>query len=173
MATINDDLLLTGDCNAANLIARSGKHAEDKFDSLGRRQATSVVHEQILRYGQPSGTSVVTESRVIGASFAAATLVEVAVVCETKPDGAGGDPRKFTVDVQKANQTSTYASILPGGTPITIDGTIANRQVVYSTPTTTAAARGDQIKIVVTVSGTTGVQGQGLSVSVKARENPV
>jgi hypothetical protein len=173
MATINDDLLLTGDCNAANLIARSGKHAEDKFDSLGRRQATSVVHEQVMRYGQPSGTNVIAESRVIGALFAAATLVEVAAVCEVKPDGGGGDPRKLNVDVQKGNQTSGFASVLPGGTPITIDSTIANRQVVYSTPTTTAAARGDQIKIVVTVSGTTGVQGQGLSVSVKARENPV
>ncbi|RIK72109.1 MAG: hypothetical protein DCC68_26770 [Planctomycetota bacterium] len=172
MGQLEGSIVLQGDMNAATLTARGGKHGEDKFDANGRRKADSVVHEQVFRYEQASGTSVVAESRVVGALFADATAVEVAIVCETKPDGTGGDPRKFTVDILKGNQSSAFASILPSATPITVDSTIANRQVQFVTPTTTTGARGDQIKITVSVSGTTGAQGQGLSVSVKYRENP-
>ncbi|RIK82871.1 MAG: hypothetical protein DCC68_04985 [Planctomycetota bacterium] len=172
MGQLEGSILLQGDMNAATLCARGGKHGEDKFDANGRRKADSVVHEQILRYEQVSGTSVVAESRVIGSLFADATAIEVSIVCETKPDGSGGDPRKFTVDVLKGNQTTTFASILPSATPVTVDSTIANRQVQFVVPTTTTGARGDQIKITVAVSGTTGAQGQGLQVSVKYRENP-
>ncbi|MEX2187397.1 MAG: bifunctional DNA primase/polymerase, partial [Pirellulales bacterium] len=65
----------------------------------------------------------------------------------------------FTVDVLKGNQSSAFASILPSAMPVAIDSTIANRQVQFVTPTTTTGARGDQIKITVGVSGTTGAQG--------------
>jgi hypothetical protein len=172
MGQLEGSIVLQGDMNAATLCARGGKHGEDKFDANGRRKADSVVHEQILRYEQVSGTAVAAESRVIGSLFADATAVEVSVACETKPDGTGGDPREFTVDVLKGNQSSAFASILPSAMPVTVDSTIANRQVQFVTPTTTTGARGDQIKITVAVSGTTGAQGQGLSVSVKYRENP-
>jgi hypothetical protein len=158
--------------NAATLTARGGKHGEDKFDANGRRKADSIIHEQILRYEQASGSSVVAESRVVGALFADGTAVEVSIVCETKPDGSGGDPRKFTVDVLKGNQTTAFASILPGATPVTVDSTIANRQVQFVVPTVATGARSDQIKVTVATSGTTGAQGQGLSVSIKYRENP-
>lgn len=172
MGQLEGSIVLQGDMNAATLTARGGKHGEDKFDANGRRKADSVVHEQILRYEQVSGTAVVAESRVFGSLFADATAVEISIVCETKPDGSGGDPRKFTVDVLKGNQTTAFASILAGGTPVTVDASIANRQVQFVVPTTTAGARGDQIKITVGVSGTTGAQGQGLQVGVKYRENP-
>ncbi len=172
MGQLEGSIVLQGDMNAATLTARGGKHGEDKFDANGRRKADSVVHEQTFRYEQASGTSVVAESRVVGSLFADATAVEVSIVCETKPDGSGGDPRKFTVDVLKGNQTTAFASILPGGTPVTVDSGIANRQVQFVMPTTTTGARGDQIKVTVAVSGTTGTQGQGLQVSVKYRENP-
>jgi hypothetical protein len=172
MGQLEGSIVLQGDMNAATLTARGGKHGEDKFDANGRRKADSVVHEQIFRYEQVSGTAVVAESRVIGSLFADSTAVEISIVCETKPDGSGGDPRKFTVDVLKGNQTTAFASILAGGTPVTVDSTIANRQVQFVVPTTTTGARGDQIKITVGVSGTTGAQGQGLQVSVKYRENP-
>jgi hypothetical protein len=172
MGQLEGSIVLQGDMNAATLTARGGKHGEDKFDANGRRKADSIVHEQVFRYEQVSGTAVVAESRVVGSLFADATAVEVSIVCETKPDGSGGDPRKFTVDVLKGSQASSFASILPSATPVTVDSTIANRQMQFVTPTTTTGARGDQIKITVGVSGTTGAQGQGLSVSVKYRENP-
>jgi hypothetical protein len=172
MGQLEGSIVLQGDMNAATLTARGGKHGEDKFDANGRRKADSIVHEQILRYGQVSGIAVVAESRVIGSLFADATAVEISIVCETKPDGSGGDPRKFTVDVLKGNQTTAFASILAGGTPVTVDSSIASRQVQFVVPTTTTGARGDQIKITVAISGTTGTQGQGLAVGVKYRENP-
>jgi hypothetical protein len=172
MGQLEGSIVLQGDMNAATLTARGGKHGEDKFDANGRRKADSVVHEQILRYEQPSGTSVVAESRVIGSLFADAMAVELAIVCENRPDGSGGDPRKFTVDVHKGNQSTAFASILPGGTPITVDVDVPDRQVQFVVPTTTTGARGDQIKVTVAVSGTTGTQGQGLQVSIKYRENP-
>ncbi len=172
MGQLEGSILLQGDMNAATLTARGGKHGEDKFDANGYRKAESVVHEQVYRYQQASGVTVAAESRVVGAMFADAVAVEAAIVCETSPDGVGGDPKKFTVDVLKGNQATAFTSILPGGTPITVDGAIADSQVQFVIPTTTAAARGDQIKITVATSGTTGTQGQGLSVSVKYRENP-
>jgi hypothetical protein len=173
MGQLEGSIVLQGDMNAATLTARGGKHGEDKFDANGRRKAEYVVHEQILRYEQAIGSDVAAESRIVGTLFADAVAVEVAIVCDVKPDTAVGSSGKyFTVDVLKGNQSTGYASILPGATPITVDSTIANRQVQFVTPTTTTGARGDQIAVTVAVGGSAGNQGKGLQVSVKYRENP-
>lgn len=174
MAGVESDWNVKGTTTAANAQFASGALAADKHDENLRRKAEYVVHERDFDYQQPSGTAVVAESKVVGTFFATATIVEVAIVCETKPvdTGTPATDRKFTVDVLKGNQSSGFASILPGGTPITVDTAIASRQVQFVVPTTTAAARGDQLKVSVAVSGSTGTQGQGLSVRAKARENP-
>ena len=68
MGQLEGSIVLQGDMNAATLTARGGKHGEDKFDANGRRKADSIIHEQILRYEQVSGTAVVAESRVAAKS---------------------------------------------------------------------------------------------------------
>lgn len=168
MGQINDSVNFTGDCSAATLNARGGIHGHDKFDSYGNRKAEYTVHEQVMRYNQVSGSNVAAESRVIGTFFAAATAVEIAIVGENAQTG----DRTVTVQILKGNQSSGFASILASGTPVTISASHAAREVQYVTPTTTSAARGDQIKVTVAVAGSSGTQLQGLTVSIKYRENP-
>lgn len=153
---------------------QSGKHAEDQFDPVtGRRLATTVIHERVFHYEQPSGVDVASESRVIGTLHQDAEIVEVAITPEVKPShAAGGTDKTYTVNVLLGNATTAFTSILSGGTAIVIDSTDVNRTTQFIVPTTTAGERGDQIKVTVTASGSTNTQGQGLSVAVKVREHP-
>lgn len=96
----------------------------------------------------------------ICAKTGGATLRGVHVVCQDAP--SGGD-KKFTIDVQKVS-----AGVAPA-TMLTAPIDYANGTVDYTVksdvaPAVTAIANGDTILVIVTVSGTTGAQGQGLCV---------
>lgn len=89
-----------------------------------------------------------------------ATLKGVHVIC---PDAPSGGDLKFTVDIKKAS-----AGVAPA-TMLTAPIDYANGTVDYTVksdvaPAVTAIANGDTILVIVTVSGTTGAQGQGLCV---------
>lgn len=89
-----------------------------------------------------------------------ATLKGVHVVC---PDAPSGGDKTFTVDVKKAAAGSAAATMLT--TPVTYPNATADYTVRADvTPATTAIANGDTLLVVVTASGSTGTQGQGLCV---------
>ena len=75
----------------------------------------------------------------------------------------------ITVDIKLGSQGVAFATILSG--VVTIDNTKANRQVVDGTISTLTAVAGDTLEVVVAASGSTGSQGQGLSVTVTVRED--
>lgn len=166
---ISESIRCEQDVTCNTLQVATGGHGADKFNNSGQRLASSVEHEQILRYGQPSATDAVSATQHLGNTFASGTIHEIAIALDAAPVGGN---KLFTVDVQKGSQASGFASVLASGTPITIDTTRADRQVVFVTPTVTAFNRGDEFRAVIAASGSTGTQGRGFSVNVKLRERP-
>lgn len=96
-----------------------------------------------------------------------ADLAYVEVVCQTAPTGGN---KAFTVDLKWGNQSTAFASALSA--VITVDSSVADREVKVGTITTTDYADGDTLQLVITTSGTTGSQGRGCIVTVKGSEDP-
>jgi hypothetical protein len=128
-------------------------------------QATKLLHRFTLGHHQKGGTAVVAETAGLHVFRTAGTIEAVEVVPLAAPTGG---TLAFTVDVKKGNQSTGFASILSA--PVTIDNTKADREVIPGTVTTSAAADGDTLEVVVAVTGSTGTQGQGFVLTVTVRE---
>lgn len=156
MASFNEALVVNGSVSATSL------NVPDK--SIG---ADKVVHHFALQYFQAAGADIVTATIPLHTMLRDGELVAVEVVATTAP--AGGD-KKFTVDLHKGSQAAAFATMLSA--VVTYDNTKANRQVVAAALASTLLADGDTLQVIVTTSGATGTQGQGLVVTVTIRENP-
>lgn len=129
--------------------------------------ATKMKHRHAALYAQADGADVASETQLVGiVRGTAGTIRGVEVVTTTAP--TGGD-KKFTVDVQKGNQSTGYATVL--SSVITIDSAVSDREVVAGTLSVTSLADGDSLKVVVTASGSTGSQAQGAAVVVSFDED--
>ncbi len=93
-------------------------------------------------------------------------MLEFDVALTTPPTGA----MQFTVDLQRSTAGGAFASILTG--PVTITSANTARQTVQAALAATAYLAGDQFQVVVTPSGGSGTQAQGLAASLWVRENP-
>ena len=109
-----------------------------------------------------------TETKPIHTCYGATgTLLAIEAIVTT----AATSPKQVTIDLQKGNQSTGFSSVLTA--VITIDSTTAARQVKTGTFSTTAVADGDTLQLVMTASGASGNQAQGLLVNVWLREKPV
>lgn len=113
-----------------------------------------------VRYNQPEGTSVVTESRIVWITHGTSGAF-VSFTAQDKVASSGGDT--VTINVLK-NGTS----ILSGGTAVTVTGTTA----VTGTITTTSTAAADYVEFVITATHTSGTLGQGLVADLVVDETP-
>ena len=142
---------------------------EIKTDANNRIASTKVVHRIDLHYDQVGGTDVVSETKELRICRGEGTLLGVKVRPKTAP--TGGD-KAFTVDVKKAAEASGSFSTLLDSV-VTVDSSSADNTVqdatLISDPTTDAE---DCIQIVVTASGSTGSQGQGVQVTLFYEEDP-
>ena len=99
---------------------------------------------------------------------ATATILAIEVACVDSP--SGGD-KAFTVDLKKADQdVPTPATVLSG--VINYSSTQADCEVETGTISSSSLVAGDSLLAVIAVSGSTGVQGQGLIVTVWVDETP-
>lgn len=144
--SVNDDAVIAG----SNISA----------DKLECRTAVSYV--------QDGGTDVVTATKLIHVCRGAGTIKSVEVRPATAP--TGGD-KQFTVDVQRAADASgSFATMLASA--VTVDSSsVNNTRQQASLITTPSVADGDCLEIIVTASGSTGSQGQGVIVTVNIDEN--
>jgi hypothetical protein len=133
-----------------------------------RMAATQVVHQFPLTYGQAEGADVVSETVPLHVVHGVAGKI-IAVQVMTPLAPAGGD-KQFTVDIQKGNEATAFASVLD--TAVTIDSAVADREVVEGIIDTDTLAAGDALRLVITASGSTGDQAQGLIVTVTIQEDP-
>lgn len=120
--------------------------------------ATKLEHRQLNLYIQPHGTDVVSETQAIYITRTAGALVSVVVASPVGP--AGGD-KKYTLDVQRVRAGAAH-TMLTG----VIDYTNGTANWTVKEGIVDAdyddLQLDDIVQAVVTVSGTTGTQAQGL-----------
>lgn len=166
--TLPSDLIVSGAEIAPRKIYYPKEGiTDDAVAPLANIGAAKLVHQHAVKYAQPNGTNVVAADVLIHTFKSAAEIVHVEVVPTTPP--AGGD-LAYTVDVQKGNASTAFASILSA--VITVDPADPARTPIPGIITTDDAADGDTLRVVVALTGTTGTQGQGFLLSVWVREEP-
>lgn len=165
---INNDLHVNGTLSAKRANLPASSIGDSEIEQNAGIKATKLIHQHALNHQQADGADVVSETVPLHIFRSAAEIVAVEVVAINAPDG-GGD-KQFTVDVQAGNQSTAFTTILSA--VITVDDNISDREVVAGTVTTTTAADGDSLQVVVTASGSSGNQAQGLLVTVWIREEP-
>jgi hypothetical protein len=165
---VDGDQRVKGQLNCGTLAMQTASINDAMVTANAAVDAAKLKHQHAVKYSQDAGADVVTKTQDVHiVRGATGKAIGVNVAASTAP--TGGD-KKFTVDVQKGNQATGFATILTA--VVTIDNTVANRQVVsgglVASPT---LAVGDTLRVIVTASGTTGSQGQGLNVTVTTRED--
>lgn len=161
------DLRVNGAFSAKSINYPAESIGDADIEQDAAIQATKVIHQHAIHYDQAAGADIVAQTRIVHTFRDDAEIIAVDVVLSTAPTGGN---KQLTVDAKLGNQSTAFASILTG--VITVDSSKANREVVAGVVNTTAAVAGDTLEIVVAVSGSTGSQGQGLSVTVWIREAP-
>ena len=138
-------------------------------DANNRLEASKQVHRVDPEYSQAPGTNVVSETKLLRLARGAGELKAFEVRPIVAP--AGGD-LQYTVDLQKAvDGSSSWTSLLDA--VLTIDSSSADETKEGATLAATPTyAAGDALRIVVTVSGSTGTQGQGMVVLAAIEEQP-
>lgn len=162
------DVHYAGTLSARVMNVPSNAISNSQIIAAAGIEATKIVHQHALSYSQAGGSDVVSATVPVHIFRGAAEIIAVEVVPIVAP--TGGD-KQFTVDVQLGNAGSAFASILSAVVDVDDAGS-TDRTVMAGTITTDDAADGDTLQVVVTASGSTGSQGQGVIVTVWIREQP-
>lgn len=165
---IPNDVQIQGDFSATTMSFPDASIDDDAVSSSAAIQATKLVHQFPVRYSQASGTDVTTKTELVHRVYGAtATLVAVKVIPDTAP--TGGD-KAFTVDVKKSTGAAAFATVL--SSVVTVNNSSVNRTVQSATISSASAVAGDVYEVVITTSGSTGSQGQGVLVVLEFRQAP-
>lgn len=160
------DIHISGNLGMGSLTVPANSISDAAI--TGRITATKLEHQHGVLYEQANGADVASETKMIHLARGAGTIVAVAIRPDTAP--TGGD-KQFTVDIQKAADGSgTWATILSSA--VTIDNTSVDDTVVAGTISTTTYSADDAFRAVITASGSTGSQGDGVVVKLWLREQP-
>lgn len=117
-------------------------------------------------YRQVDGTNVVSQTSTIYSSRKAGTLDSLLVFPTTAP--TGGD-LAYTVDLKKSTGAGAFATVLSA--VVTVNSSSTDRTIQTGTINSPAFIANDTFQLVVATSGSTGSQGQGLCVTIHAKEN--
>jgi len=174
MATIRDniDRVMSGNWTFSgilNLPAASVSQTNLKAAAM-LPAAKLVTRFPVVCGRQAPGTDVVAKTEHAFTAKFAGIITHVEASTSTAP--TGGD-QKVTVDVQKATAGGAFATILTS--TFDVDTGEVDRVATAGTLDATEDdyVAGDLFQTVVTVSGSTGSQAQGLSITLWAQENPV
>jgi hypothetical protein len=168
MATsrIEGNVYVAGNLNAKTLTLPAGAVSNGGIAAAAGIDASKLEHQHAIHYNQAGATNVAAETRLVHTvRGATGTTVAVEAVLETVPDG----DRTVTVDVQKGSAGSEFATILDA--VITLDNTPADLEIKSGTISDEDLAHGDTLKVVIAISGSSGSQPQGLSVTITTRED--
>jgi len=162
------NLHVAGTLSAASLTIPNGGVTNAHITSSAGLDATKLEHQHCIPYFQADGTDVAAATvPVYICRGATAEIVAIQVSCVDAP--SGGD-KAFTVDLQKADEgTPTPATVL--SSTISYSSTQSDCEVEPGTISSADLITGDQLLVVVAVTGSTGTQGQGLVVNITIRED--
>lgn len=130
--------------------------------------ASKLQHRHAIPHSQKNGTDIVSETIVKYIAKTTGSLVRFVVRPTTVP--AGGD-KAYTIDIQKAtNGSGSWTSLITAPVSVSSADTndVVKAGVLIGSP---VYALNDAIRIVITTSGTTGSQGQGVCVQADLDEN--
>jgi hypothetical protein len=164
---IDGNLIVNGSFNCTGTMQiPSGTVNDDDVAADADISAVKLRHQHQPATGQANGADVVSRTETVWVAQAAGTIEEVLVRPETAP--TGGD-KQYTVDVKKAADGSTsFTTVL--SSVITVNSSSANGTKQDGVLSVVSYNAGDALQVVVTASGSTGSQGQGLTVALKLRE---
>lgn len=167
---VDGDLYVRGNLISNTQTLPAGTVTDTMVNANADIAATKLEHQFSADYWQVDGTDVAAATAPIHTVYGAAgTIVAFQAVCVDAPEG--GD-KKFTVDLKKASTSSTtLATVLTAAIDYTA-GT-SDYTIKSATISTATLVAGETLHVVVTPSGSTGNQGQGLVVTTVLRENPV
>jgi hypothetical protein len=158
------DMHVTGNLSCVTFSSPSNSISNAAVSSTANIDTSKLIHRHALRFHK-DGT-VATENALLHVCRAAGTIAAFEAVIETPP---GGD-RTVTLDLQKGNASTAFATVL--SSTVTINSGTAARTVVVGTISSATLADNDILKLVVTVAGSSGTQPAGLCVVVTVNENP-
>ena len=168
-STIEDKIIFSGETHLTNAASTlpAAVVADLNVSATAAIDADKLQHRHALNYAQADGADVVSATQLLHVARAAGTLKSVEVRVTTAP--TGGD-KQFTVDVQQdSDGGGSWTTQLTGVITMSSadsDDTLEAGTLIGS-PT---LADGDALRVVVTASGTTGSQGQGVVVTVNLDE---
>lgn len=126
-----------------------------------------IVQRLELHHRQADGADVASATELLAVMTKASQLVGVTVRPTTAP--AGGD-KAVSVDVQKAASGSgSWSSLLDSAVSLA-DGDADDTKKEATLAATPTLADGDAVRVVVTASGSTGSQAQGLVVVISIKD---
>lgn len=167
ISTMRGDIAFVGECSFSDINLSAGCVSDSNVNGSAAIGAAKVIHQFPVSYDQAAGADVASQTRLVHIARGAGTLVEVQVTDSTAP--TGGD-KQYTVDVKKSTAGGAFASVL---TSVVTRSAADTSRVVESATITTASYIADDIyQVVVTASGSTGSQGQGVVVTLWLQENP-
>ncbi len=158
--TFTGTVTFTGSTNLPD-----GSISDDHVNAGAAIDADKLQHRHALNYAQADGSDVVTATQLLHVCRAAGMVVDVEARVTTAP--TGGD-KQFTVDIQKAVDGGSFSTILSA--VLTFGGSDNTLQTATLSGTPTLAD-GDALRVVITASGSSGSQGQGVVVTVNIDED--
>ncbi len=167
---VQGDLVVYGALSASSIDQPAGSIKNSHFSATAsdRLAASKAVHQFAVAAEQKNGTDAVSETRIVHIAKGAGTVVDFQAVADAVP--ASGD-KAASIDLQKSTGGGAFATLLT--TPIVLNSSDTNRTpntgTLVGSPT---YAAGDLLAVVVTVSGSTGSQAQGLCARAMVQENP-
>jgi len=133
--------------------------------------ATKLNHMLVPSHTQNCGTDVVSASEPIHVAYGDGTIVAFWVTPDTVPTTVSAAcDKQYVVDLQRSTAQGSFASILTS--TITIDDSDADKTRYAATLSATTYVTTDIFRVMVTASGSTGNQGQGLVASLVLYEEP-
>lgn len=166
---IPGDVLVGGNFQSKTFTLPANSVTDTSVASGANISYLKLTHMVMADYAQDSGADVATKTNVIYAcrSTLGATVFDVAVIIDTAP--TGGD-KAYTVDVKRSTGGGAFATILTGVVTVNNSSTTRSVNVASISGTTCTLVQGDILNVVVTTSGSTGSQGQGVRVVARIAE---
>lgn len=164
---VDGNLIVTGQFSCQSMQIPAGTVQADDIAEDAGVEASKLQHQHQPDSRQANGADVASRTETVWVAQGGGTIEGVIVRPGVAP--TGGD-KQYTVDVKKAPAGSnTFTTVLSG--VVTVDSSILNGTVQDGVLSVTSYNAGDALQTVVTASGSTGSQGQGVYVGLKLRED--
>lgn len=166
---IPGDVVVGGNFQAKTFTLPTSSVTDTNVATGANISYLKLTHMVLADYAQDSGADVATKTNVIYCcrSTLGAVVFDVAVVVDTAP--TGGD-KAYTVDIKRSTGGGAFSSILTGVVTVNSSSTTRSVNVASISGTTYTLVQGDILEAVVTASGSTGSQGQGVRVVARVAE---